>query len=60
MSSVLVDIQKVDKKYTLGGNVFGAQKRIIHAVKNVDLQIIRGKRWGWSANRVAVNQRWPV
>ncbi|HNQ65545.1 MAG TPA: ATP-binding cassette domain-containing protein [Smithella sp.] len=46
MSSVLVDIQKVDKKYTLGGNVFGAQKRIIHAVKNVDLQIIRGETLG--------------
>ena len=46
MSDALVDIQKLDKKFTFSGGLFSAQKRIIHAVNHVDLQIIRGETLG--------------
>jgi len=46
MSDVLVDIRKVSKQYTLSGSFFQAQKRIIPAVKNIDLQIFQGETLG--------------
>ena len=46
MPNVLVEIRELTKKYTLTGGFFNAQKRIIHAVNNVDLQIFKGETLG--------------
>ena len=42
-SDALVEIQKLNKKYTLEQRIFAnPSKRIIHAVNDIDLQIIQG------------------
>jgi len=46
MSNTLIEIQKLDKKYSLSDGFLSSQKRMIHAVKHVDLQIIRGETLG--------------
>jgi len=46
MSSALVETQKLNKKYILSGGFFSSQKRIIHAVNNVDLTILKGETLG--------------
>jgi oligopeptide/dipeptide ABC transporter ATP-binding protein len=46
MPSVLVEIKELNKKYALSGSFFNSRKRIIHAVKNIDLQIIKGETLG--------------
>jgi ABC-type glutathione transport system ATPase component len=46
MSGALVEIQKLNKKYTLSGGFFNSQKRIIHAVNNIDLTIYKGETLG--------------
>jgi oligopeptide/dipeptide ABC transporter ATP-binding protein len=46
MSGALVEIQKLNKKYTLSGGFFSSQKRIIHAVNNIDLTIYKGETLG--------------
>lgn len=46
MSNALVEIRELDKKYTLSGGFVNPQKRIIHAVNNVDLQIFKGETLG--------------
>jgi oligopeptide/dipeptide ABC transporter ATP-binding protein len=46
MSDLLVDIQKLDKKYTLSSGILNAKNRVVHAVNNVNLQILRGETLG--------------
>jgi oligopeptide/dipeptide ABC transporter ATP-binding protein len=46
MSSVLFDIQKLKKKYSLGGGFLRQKPRVIHAVNGVDLQIFEGETLG--------------
>ena len=46
MSSVLFDIQKLEKKYSLGGGFLQQKPRIIRAVNGVDLQIFEGETLG--------------
>lgn len=46
MSDALVEISQLNKQYVLSGGFFNAQKRIIHAVKDVDLQIFKGETLG--------------
>ncbi|MFZ3056726.1 MAG: oligopeptide/dipeptide ABC transporter ATP-binding protein [Smithella sp.] len=46
MSGALIEIKELNKKYALSGSFFSSQKRIIHAVKNIDLQIIKGETLG--------------
>ena len=40
MSDLLVDIQKLDKKYVLTSGMLNSTKRVVHAVDDVNLQII--------------------
>ncbi|MGV8059330.1 MAG: ABC transporter ATP-binding protein [Smithellaceae bacterium] len=46
MSDLLVDIQKLDKKYILTTGMLNTKNRVVHAVNNVDLQIFRGETLG--------------
>lgn len=46
MSDILVNIQKLNKKYVLGSGILNSNKRIVSAVNNVDLQIYRGETLG--------------
>ncbi len=46
MASVLIDIQKLGKKYILGGGFLQNRPRIIRAVNGVDLQIFEGETLG--------------
>jgi oligopeptide/dipeptide ABC transporter ATP-binding protein len=43
---LLVDIQNLNKKYNLAGGMFNSKKRVVHAVNNVNLQILRGETLG--------------
>ncbi len=46
MASVLIDIQKLVKKYSLGGGFLQNKPRIVQAVDGVDLQIFEGETLG--------------
>ena len=46
MASVLMDIQKLTKKYALGGGFLSDHQRIVRAVDGVDLQIFTGETLG--------------
>ncbi|MEQ8163523.1 MAG: ATP-binding cassette domain-containing protein, partial [Smithellaceae bacterium] len=46
MSTPLVDIQKLDKKYTLPSGLLNSGDRIVHAVNGVDLQIRKKETLG--------------
>ncbi len=46
MASVLIDIQKLEKKYSLGGRFLQNKPRIVRAVDGVDLQIFEGETLG--------------
>jgi len=46
MASVLIDIQKLEKKYTLGGGFLQNRPRIVRAVDGIDLQILEGETLG--------------
>ncbi len=46
MASVLIDIQKLEKKYVLGGGFLQNRPRIVRAVDGVDLQIFEGETLG--------------
>jgi oligopeptide/dipeptide ABC transporter ATP-binding protein len=46
MSNPLVDIQKLDKKYSLPGGLLNSGERILHAVNGVDLQIRKKETLG--------------
>ena len=46
MTSVLIDIQKLEKKYSLGGGFLQNRPRIVRAVDGVDLQIFEGETLG--------------
>jgi len=46
MSDALVNIRKLDKKYTLTSGMLNSTKRIVHAVNDVNLQIFRGETLG--------------
>ncbi len=46
MASVLIDIRKLEKRYTLGGGMLKGRSRIIRAVDGIDLQIIEGETLG--------------
>ena len=46
MASVLIDIQKLEKKYTLGGGFLQSRPRIVRAVDGIDLQIFEGETLG--------------
>lgn len=46
MSSVLMDIAKLSKIYTLRGGFFSSKGRSVHAVDGVDLQIAAGETLG--------------
>ncbi|PKN77119.1 MAG: dipeptide/oligopeptide/nickel ABC transporter ATP-binding protein [Deltaproteobacteria bacterium HGW-Deltaproteobacteria-10] len=39
MPEVLIDIQKLNKKYTLTSGILNSQDRVVHAVNNVNLKI---------------------
>lgn len=46
MASVLIDIQKLEKRYSLGGGFLQNKPRIVRAVDGVDLQIFEGETLG--------------
>ncbi|PKN10380.1 MAG: hypothetical protein CVU72_01405 [Deltaproteobacteria bacterium HGW-Deltaproteobacteria-7] len=46
MASVLIDIQKLEKKFILGGGFLQSSPRIIRAVDGVDLKIFEGETLG--------------
>ncbi|MEN6621847.1 MAG: oligopeptide/dipeptide ABC transporter ATP-binding protein [Smithella sp.] len=46
MSDLLLDIQNLDKKYTLTSGMLNSKKRVVHAVNNVNLQIAKGETLG--------------
>jgi oligopeptide/dipeptide ABC transporter ATP-binding protein len=46
MPDPLLEIQGLTKKYSLNSGFFNPQKRIIHAVNNIDLTIFRGETLG--------------
>ncbi len=46
MESVLMDIQKLKKKFSLGGGFLHGRPRIVRAVDGVDLQIFEGETLG--------------
>ncbi len=46
MPSVLAEIRKLNKKFTLDGGFFNSVKRVIYAVNNVDLLIFEGETLG--------------
>ncbi len=46
MSKPLVEIQKLDKRYTLAGGMLNSQGRIVHAVNDINLQIMKGETLG--------------
>ena len=46
MPNPLVEIRELTKNYTLGSGLFNTQKRIIHAVNNIDMQIFKGETLG--------------
>ena len=46
MAPVLIDIQKLEKNYSLGGGFLQSRPRIIHAVNGINLQIYQGETLG--------------
>lgn len=46
MASILIDIQKLEKKFILGGGFLGGRPRIVRAVDGIDLQILDGETLG--------------
>ena len=46
MASVLIDIQKLEKKYVLGGGFLQNRPRIVRAVDGIDLQIFEAETLG--------------
>lgn len=46
MFDLLLDIKQLDKKYALASGMLNSKKRIVHAVNNVDLQILKGETLG--------------
>ncbi len=46
MRDLLVDIQKLNKKYTLQSGMLNSKNRVVHAVNNVNLQILKGETLG--------------
>ena len=46
MPVALVEIRELNKQYALSGGLFNSQKRIIHAVNNINLQIFKGETLG--------------
>ncbi len=46
MTPVLIDIQKLEKKFILGGGFMEGQPRIVRAVDGIDLQILEGETLG--------------
>ncbi len=46
MAPVLMDIQKLEKRYALGGGFLQRRSRIVHAVDGVNLQIFEGETLG--------------
>lgn len=46
MTQSLIEIQKLNKKYSLSSGIFNSPKRIVSAVNNVDLQIFKGETLG--------------
>ncbi|MEN6467831.1 MAG: oligopeptide/dipeptide ABC transporter ATP-binding protein [Smithella sp.] len=46
MTSVLIDIQKLEKKFILGGGFLEDRPRIVRAVDGIDLQIFEGETLG--------------
>jgi oligopeptide/dipeptide ABC transporter ATP-binding protein len=46
MLKTFVEIRELTKNYTLSSGLFNPQKRIIYAVNNIDLQIIKGETLG--------------
>jgi len=46
MASILIDIQKLEKRYSLGGGFLQNKPRIVRAVDGVDLQIFEGETLG--------------
>jgi oligopeptide/dipeptide ABC transporter ATP-binding protein len=46
MSNALVEIRDLNKKYTLRGEFVSSSKRVIHAVKDINLQIFKGETLG--------------
>jgi len=46
MASALIDIQKLEKRYSLGGGFLQNKPRIVRAVDGVDLQIFEGETLG--------------
>jgi oligopeptide/dipeptide ABC transporter ATP-binding protein len=43
---LLVDIQQLNKEYTLASGMFNSKNRVVHAVSNLNLQISRGETLG--------------
>jgi oligopeptide/dipeptide ABC transporter ATP-binding protein len=46
MPNELVEIRELNKKYTLSSGFFSSAKRIIYAVNNINLRIIKGETLG--------------
>jgi oligopeptide transport system ATP-binding protein len=46
MTDLLLNIQNLDKKYTLTSGILSSNKRVVHAVNNVNLQIQKGQTLG--------------
>lgn len=46
MAEILIGIKKLNKTYTISGTALNDKKRYIKAVKNVDLQILKGETLG--------------
>jgi ABC-type oligopeptide transport system ATPase subunit len=46
MASVLINVQKLEKRYALGGGFMQSRPRIVRAVDGIDLQIFEGETLG--------------
>ncbi|MEE9912537.1 MAG: ATP-binding cassette domain-containing protein [Deltaproteobacteria bacterium] len=46
MAPILIDIQKLEKKYSLGGGFLQNRPRMVRAVDGIDLQIFEGETLG--------------
>lgn len=46
MPDILIDIQKLNKKYTLVSGMLNSKSRVVHAVNDVNLQILSGETLG--------------
>ena len=45
-AKILLNVKKLNKTYRSGGGLFGGQARIVHAAKNVDLDLAQGETLG--------------